>query len=311
MRLFQHDKWFGAIITTVLFCLFTTAIQAQDIIVTNDGESIKAYNVEIGQKNVFFQRSPELNSEIKRIDKKTILIIRMADGTKIDPNATTEQASRSAEQQIIRPRGLREPLSHEPQTAKAIRPEKGKITYSVATNNGNTIYCRILSKEQRTMSIAKGKYKKKEYILPEYVEVEGLLFTITEIDDRAFMRTHVENVTFPLTLKKIGDSAFDESHIQKVLLPEGIESVGAYAFAGRSGFSHSIDEIYLPTTLKYIGKNCFLHSGMNQSPMGKYQDRISCLPFFLTLSNCDNYGIDDSAVQAYYDNLRALRTDNN
>lgn len=70
--------------------LLTTQIAfAQDVLVTNDGESLKVYNLEIGPSAIFYQLSQAEGAEIKRIAKSDVLIIRKADGTKIDPNGST------------------------------------------------------------------------------------------------------------------------------------------------------------------------------------------------------------------------------
>ena len=74
----------------VLFFLFTCVslgVYCQDVLVTNEGESLKVYNLEIGPSTIFYQLSDASNAEIKRIAKSDVLIIRKADGTKIDPNA--------------------------------------------------------------------------------------------------------------------------------------------------------------------------------------------------------------------------------
>lgn len=74
----------------LILALFTSlTAHCQDVLVTNDGESLKVYNMEIGPSAIFYQLSDAANAEIKRIAKTDVLIIRKADGTKIDPNAET------------------------------------------------------------------------------------------------------------------------------------------------------------------------------------------------------------------------------
>ena len=70
----------------IAFLLCNVGVSAQDVLVTNDGESLKVYNLEIGPSTIYYQLSDEANADIKRIDKSDVLIIRKADGTKIDPN---------------------------------------------------------------------------------------------------------------------------------------------------------------------------------------------------------------------------------
>lgn len=63
---------------------------AQNIIVTNEGESIKAYNLELAGSSIFYQTSTESNAPIQKMSKADILIIKMEDGTKVDPNASEQ-----------------------------------------------------------------------------------------------------------------------------------------------------------------------------------------------------------------------------
>ena len=80
----------------LILALFTSlTIHCQDVLVTNDGESLKVYNMEIGPSAIFYQLSDADNAEIKRIAKTDVLIIRKADGTKIDPNAMQSSVTQS------------------------------------------------------------------------------------------------------------------------------------------------------------------------------------------------------------------------
>lgn len=75
------------ILITLLVAAFSFAAGAQNIIVTNDGDSIKAYNLEMTGSSVFYQQKEDKDAPILKINKSEILIIKMQDGTKIDPNA--------------------------------------------------------------------------------------------------------------------------------------------------------------------------------------------------------------------------------
>lgn len=59
---------------------------AQNIIVTSSGDPIKAYNIEMAGNSVFYQTEEAENAPIQKINKADILIIKMQDGTKVDPN---------------------------------------------------------------------------------------------------------------------------------------------------------------------------------------------------------------------------------
>ena len=70
------------ILFTVMAAL-SLAISAQDIIVTNDGTSIKAYNLDIGEQAVFYTLTQDPDANVLRIARKDVLIIKKQDGQKI------------------------------------------------------------------------------------------------------------------------------------------------------------------------------------------------------------------------------------
>lgn len=75
---------------TFLFCLALN-IQAQDLIVTNDGVSIKVYNLEISGQSVFYTLGKAENSTLYKMAKSDILIIRKQDGTKLQFDGDAQQ----------------------------------------------------------------------------------------------------------------------------------------------------------------------------------------------------------------------------
>lgn len=79
----------------VLFAMtFISAnMLAQDLIVRNDGTNITAYNVDISGNMVYYQLEDNENTAIQRIRIDNVLIIRKADGTKIDPSADLREKS--------------------------------------------------------------------------------------------------------------------------------------------------------------------------------------------------------------------------
>lgn len=86
-------KLFKFLCPVVLMVIHGSCVMAQDILVTNEGESMKVYNTEIGQNMVFYQLEDNPNADTKKIAKKDVMIIKKQDGTKIDPNASTQNTS--------------------------------------------------------------------------------------------------------------------------------------------------------------------------------------------------------------------------
>lgn len=79
--------------TLAAACLTSSFASAQDMIVTNDGKSIKAYNLEISSNSVFYQLENKSDAPLQKMLKSEILIIKKADGTKLDFDATTQPAT--------------------------------------------------------------------------------------------------------------------------------------------------------------------------------------------------------------------------
>lgn len=67
------------------FYVLTT--MAQDMLVTNEGKSMTIYNLEISDQSIFFQLSNKADAPLQKMLKKDVLIIKKADGTKLDLNA--------------------------------------------------------------------------------------------------------------------------------------------------------------------------------------------------------------------------------
>lgn len=79
---------------------------AQDVIITNNDEMIKVYNVEIGKNAVFYQTSQDADAPILKMPKSEIFMIKMQDGRKVDPNASEEVVNTTAGNQNDKPVNL-------------------------------------------------------------------------------------------------------------------------------------------------------------------------------------------------------------
>ena len=83
------------IILTLTTLALSIAAYSQNIIVTNDGDTVKAYNVEIAGNSVYYQTVDSSDSPILKMKNSDILIIKMEDGSKIDPNSGSEATALS------------------------------------------------------------------------------------------------------------------------------------------------------------------------------------------------------------------------
>ena len=75
------------IILLMMLPFYALVAMAQDMLVTNEGKSLTIYNLEISDQSIFFQLSNKADAPLQKMLKKDILIIKKADGTKLDLNA--------------------------------------------------------------------------------------------------------------------------------------------------------------------------------------------------------------------------------
>ena len=267
-------------------------LSAQDILVKKDGSIMTVYNLEESDNSYFYTLESSPEAKIEKINKTDVFSVKKDDGeNSVQTNLPTPQNTSKTE-------------IHDAVTAvlsSEIITEKNKKCFSAKTPDGHQLDYTVLSEENHTVAVVKGKYKEKRYVIPEYIEVNNVIYTVTEIGAHAFghLSTWVEDIQFPSTLKKIGKKAFAGGNgLEKIILPEGLEEIEAEAFRLVSAKT-IINEIYLPTSLKKIGSKCFLYCGRSKSPNGYCMAYFSNMPSFITVGNCEEFGIDDSVVEDY------------
>lgn len=130
-----------------LLLLAFISAQGQDVIVTTDLKLIPAYQLELGQLNVYYQLSDTDTATIHRIPKAQIQLIRYADGKTFDPNAATAPSQtygsvtyrlddRTAK--VLLPSNMRSPRSGKV-VVKIWVNRDGKVTKVLAPIAGSTI----------------------------------------------------------------------------------------------------------------------------------------------------------------------------
>ncbi len=281
-------------------CFVCGQLQAQDIIVKKDGTILNVYHLEESSNSYFYSLDPSSDANVIKINKEDVFSIKKQDGTTITVGTAT-----SAPQAQAAP--AREPVTA--QLSSEITTKKGRRIFSARTPDGNSLDYAILSEEEHTLTVIKGEYHEDRYIIPEKVQVNDEVFTVTEIDKQAFFQEYtVKNVQFPTTLKRIGEQAFTRSGLESIILPEGLEELEDFAFFFTGWYvafltkSNRISEIYIPSSCKKIGTNCFIKCGNETSFRGFCQAYFSNLPEWITEGNCKSFGIDEEAVRAF--NLR-------
>lgn len=66
---------------SVLFMSFSA--QAQDVVITKEGDALKVYGLEVSPSAVFYRESQDENAPIVRKNKSDLLMIKYSDGRKL------------------------------------------------------------------------------------------------------------------------------------------------------------------------------------------------------------------------------------
>lgn len=89
----------------LLFALLAVTLQlsAQDLIVTQNGETIKAYRTDIGEKMVYYQLEDTDEASVLKIQKADVLVIKLQNGEVIYPREATPQQPDIMQSTVIMP----------------------------------------------------------------------------------------------------------------------------------------------------------------------------------------------------------------
>lgn len=294
------------------------------ILVTNKGETFKVYKLDITSDNyVYFSLEDLTEAPIVRMHKADILIIRNADGITINSTELVPKANRSTSFNNNTPN----PNAHEPIEVRAMEDDfviiKVKDFHEpqkfilIEDGLNNILNARLLSADEKRIAIAKPRkgqlYNYDKIIIPETVNINQDIYTITEIDQEAFFKPMsvsgmrakgggdrtLKYIVFPSTLKVIGAKAFMlRNNLENVILPDSLEEIGERAFF-KTGYHAKNFILYVPLSVKYIGYEAFEDMGPKRSPRGFFQGRIDCIPDWITENNCHDFGIDEDAIEDY------------
>jgi hypothetical protein len=275
---------------------------------------MSVYNIDYSSSEYcYYTLSPD-NADIRRINKSDILIIKLADGTKIDPTAVAVTEDSNGGLQVSS-KGY--PGQHAPVTHKATSKVENGKSFEVTDDKGQILCMKILSEQDRTLSVTKPmkgiKYDRLSYIIPEYVDIDGTIYTVVSIEKNAFKGsgignfltgisdTYTEEIILPATLTEIGDYAFSGlACLHRIIIPDGVESIGERAFFKCGSVCEMFEQVYIPESVKFIGSNAFRGVSKDNSVRGFFQGYISLMPPYITTGNCKDFGIDEEAVENYY-----------
>lgn len=284
------------------------AMAQTDIIVLNDGTFINAYNLDYSSADKCYYTLDEAGEHMKSVKKADVMIIKLADGRKIDPSAVAT-APRANTQ--TKDTGVKNPGVHEPVTHKSSRASKKGDLFCVEGTDGQELSMRIVSESLKTLAVAEPRkgleYSRSSYIIPEYVDIDGDIYTVTTIDKYAFKNIgfwtndkNIKDIVLPMTLKEIGDNAFaGREGLNRIIIPDSVERIGNCAFWLCGHQSTMFEQLFIPESVKFIGTDAFRWVSPSTSFRGYFQGYLSSIPPYITPGNCTEVGIDEEAVESY------------
>lgn len=108
----------------LLALLATQALQAQDIIVTNDLRIIEAHRLEIGESRLFYTESKSNDAAFVSILKSDVLVLRRSDGTKMLFDDAAPQPQPAAEPLIAPPLVVEEAEATRTPESQGVKPSQ-------------------------------------------------------------------------------------------------------------------------------------------------------------------------------------------
>ena len=119
------------------------------------------------------------------------------------------------------------------------------------------IYYSILSTEDKTIKVSGHNNETCQdcVSIPETIENNGVVYTVTSIGDEAFLECeYLSSITIPSSVRVIGNYAFSScSGLSSVTIGNSVTSIGEGAFSGCSGLS----SVTIPNSVTSIGACAF------------------------------------------------------
>lgn len=176
----------------LLALLASQALQAQDIIVTNDLRIIEAHRLEIGESRLFYTESKSNDAAFVSILKSDVLVLRRSDGTKMlfdDVAPQPQQASQPAEEPQMAP-----PLAVEEEKEVTPQSQTVKVSPTPAASNkvfllkpGSKVYVYVNSDNSCEAVVQR--------MIVECIEEQGLWTLVSSPDQAQFQIGYRLNVS--------------------------------------------------------------------------------------------------------------------
>lgn len=151
--------------------------------------------------------------------------------------------------------------------------------FSAANSDGVNIKYEVISATNKTVQVVGGE-RPDVLVIPATVDNNGITYHVIAIKKRAYMPT----------TKLV-------HRIRRLVLSEGLIEIGERAFH-TAFLSDGKETIYIPNSVKLIGKNAFAKTGFSG---GAPRDcNVENLPAFVNEFNCENMGLAKECVTRYF-----------
>jgi hypothetical protein len=121
--------------------MLSTLVSAQDVLVTKNGDAIKAYGTEMGSETVFYQESQATDAPTKRISKNELLIIKYADGRVVNMTESTTAVPASQNVSIAQTSASASVIAQNKELINKYNSNKARFIGEPSSKKTKVLYC--------------------------------------------------------------------------------------------------------------------------------------------------------------------------
>ena len=122
-------------------CMITAHVSAQDVLVTKNGDAIKAYGTEVGAETVFYQESQTSDAPTKRISKHDLLIIKYADGRVVNMTESPATVATSQNAPTVKTSASASAISQNKELIAKYNSNKARFIGEPSSKKSKVLYC--------------------------------------------------------------------------------------------------------------------------------------------------------------------------